>query len=140
MFSPEDMQGYGLVGVFASAFLGGSIIPFSSELVVIAAIAGGLPPMPVFLLACLGNSLAVFLNYGMGYWAQKGVSVKYKMPVNAISQLKKYGWPALLLSWVPIIGDPLTVGAGFLNMQFIRFCLVALPLRWARYGFLILVG
>jgi membrane protein YqaA with SNARE-associated domain len=138
MLTPEEMQGYGLAGVFIAAFLGGSIVPFSSELVVYAAIAGGLPPVAVFLLACLGNSFAVFLNYGLGYWAHKGLTRWVRIPKRSVLQLQKVGWPALLLSWVPVIGDPLTVGAGFLKMNFLRFVMLSLPLRWARYGFIVL--
>jgi len=48
----------------------------------------------------------------------------------------KYGYFALLLSWLPIVGDPLTIVAGLVRLKFVWFVIIAGVLRVARYMFI----
>jgi membrane protein YqaA with SNARE-associated domain len=94
------------------------------------------------IYASCGNVLAIILNYFLGYLLYEKTKTKLlssKMGVKAYGYGHKYGYYALLLSWLPIIGDPLTLVAGIVRVKFVWFVLIAGTLRVARYYFLTLV-
>ncbi len=134
--SHNYLANWGLYGLFLICFLAATLIPFSSEIAVIAAIKMGFTAGEVLFWATSGNVLACFFNYFLGYFFR----------VKALSRLQKEGWGrkalqfwekygiwSLLLNWMPLIGDPLTVAAGIGRLDLrIFFAMVAL-LRFARY-------
>ena len=72
---------WGYLGLFISALLAGSIVPFSSELVMIALVKVGLSPMMCVLFATLGNTIGGMTCYYMGrlgnvVWIEKYFKVK----------------------------------------------------------------
>lgn len=92
--------------------------------------------------ASLGNVLAIILNYFLGYLLYEKTKTKLlssKVGAKAYEHGHKYGHYALFLSWLPIIGDPLTLVAGLVRVRFVWFVLIAGTLRVARYYFLTLV-
>lgn len=133
MLVPEIFIEFGLAGVFLSALLGGTIIPLASELVVLAALAAGFPWFTVLIFAGIGNSIAVGLNYLIGFYAFHWLEKHRNIPESALNRMRRYGWPALAFSWVPVIGDPLTVAAGVLKLPWLMFFVITIPMRWLRY-------
>lgn len=136
--SPEFWLASGYTGIGIASFLGGSILPLSSEIVVLTAAGAGMPWFWICMAAGLGNSVAVILNYWLGY---KGLRLNQKWETAMEKQaekIRKHGWLLLFLSWVPFVGDPITVAAGAIKIPFIRCMVIVLPLRWIRY-FLILL-
>ena len=94
------------------------------------------------LFASLGNTLAIILNYFLGYLLYEKNKTKLlasKIGAKAYGYGHRYGYYTLLLSWLPVIGDPLTLVAGLLRLRFVWFVLIAGSLRIARYYFLTLV-
>ena len=94
------------------------------------------------LFASSGNILAIIVNYWLGYWLYEKTKTKLlssKTGTKAYNYGHNYGYFTLLLSWLPIIGDPLTLVAGVLRLNFLWFVLIAGSLRIARYYFLTLV-
>jgi membrane protein YqaA with SNARE-associated domain len=90
--------------------------------------------------ASSGNILAIVVNYWFGYWLYDKTKVrlnKSKAGYKSLEYGHKYGYYALLLSWLPVIGDPLTLVAGVLRLKFVWFVLIAGSLRVARYLFLV---
>ena len=72
---------WGYPGLFVSAFLAGSLIPFSSEIVLLTLVKLGLNPMACLMLATLGNTLGGMTCYGMGWagrtdWIERFLHVK----------------------------------------------------------------
>jgi len=117
-------------------------LPFSSEVVFVAALSSGMPELNALLFASSGNILAIVLNYFLGYLLYEKTKTKLlssKTGVKAYGYGHIYGYYALLLSWLPIIGDPLTLVAGVVRLKFVWFVLIAGSLRIARYYFLTLV-
>ena len=120
-----------LWGLFVSAFLSSTILPGSSEVLLgVLAMKGQHSPWSLFCIATLGNTLG-----GMSSWAL-GRLLGWRFPMTelpkpahrrAVDRMRRWGSPALLLSWVPIIGDPLCVAGGWLRMpwlvSFIYICL-----------------
>lgn len=98
--------------LFFSSFLAATLLPGGSELVLYAALK--LHPGQFWLalaVATTGNTLG-----GMSSWLI-GRLIPQGRPVEGLATVQKYGAPALLFSWVPVIGDPLCVAAGWLRVN-----------------------
>ena len=103
--------------LFSTGFLSATLLPGGSEANLIALIHQGQPAMwLVILVATLGKTLGGMTNYVIGRWLPEKQTEK-KQAQRALSWLKKYGYWTLLLSWLPIIGDPLCLAAGWLRMR-----------------------
>lgn len=91
------------------------------------------------LFASSGNVLAIIVNYFLGLFLYEKTKTKLlssKIGSSAYRYGHGYGYYALLLSWLPIIGDPLTLVAGLVRLRFVWFVMIAGTLRVIRYAFL----
>ncbi|MEO5929057.1 MAG: YqaA family protein [Candidatus Kapaibacterium sp.] len=134
------IRSYGGMGLLVISFIAATIFPLSSELALAAALRLGMPPMESLLYASLGNSLGVIFNYGLGRWGSETVLKKTlasRAGRRAQGWTERYGKWTLLLSWLPIIGDPLTLLAGVARVNFLFFLIVSSGVRVARYGVII---
>jgi membrane protein YqaA with SNARE-associated domain len=125
--------------LFASAFLAATIIPAQSEAVLTAMLVAGEHPWQTLLIvASVGNVLGSCVNWMLGRWVNHFSGRKW-FPVSRASLDKAEGWYrkygrwSLLLSWVPIIGDPLTVAAGVLREPFPVFLAIVTIAKVGRY-------
>ncbi len=128
--------------LFFSAFLAATILPFSSEAAFYLAITNEMPTLNAMLSASSGNVLAIILNYYLGYYLYEKTKTKLfasKLGKKSFVLGHKYGYLALLLSWLPLIGDPLTLVAGLVRLKFVWFVIVAGSLRVLRYYVLTLM-
>jgi len=124
-----------------TSFLAATILPFSSEVALYAALQNGLDPIIALLSASFGNVSAVIVNYYLGYFLYTKTKQKLlgsKTGKKAYLYGHKYGYISLLLSWLPIIGDPITLVAGLLRLRFFWFLLIVSILRILRYILIIL--
>lgn len=127
------------LALFATAFLAATILPFSSEVAFVAALKNDMPAFNAMLFASSGNILAIVLNYYLGYFLYEKTKTKLfksKIGKKAFTYGHNYGYFALALSWLPLIGDPLTLVAGLVRLEFVWFVLIAGSLRVLRYYFL----
>lgn len=128
---------FGYVGLFAGSFLAASLIPFSSEVLVIGLAILGYDKILLTLVAGTGNFLGALLNYYIGFkggeFFKKHVSSNKKSSEKAQKALEKWGAPILFFSWVPIVGDPMTVVAGYFKMNLLWFSLWVFPGKLSRY-------
>lgn len=127
------------LALFAAAFLAATILPFSSEVALLAAWAAH-PDATWSLLAVagFGNVLGACVNYALGRWlsAKAGrpwFPVSPAMLARASAWYAKFGVWSLLLSWLPVIGDPLTVAAGLMRTSPWRFLLLVGLAKVGRY-------
>ena len=131
------MNGY--VGLFSSAFLAATILPFSSEAVLAGlTAAGGYDLVLLWGVATLGNTLGAMVNWTLGRWClhwqgRKWFPFKEDDLDKADRWFSKWGVWSLLLSWVPIIGDPITFAAGFLRVNFWLFTVLVVIAKGGRY-------
>lgn len=133
---------YGYAGLFAAGFLAATLLPVSSEGVLVYLLSEGLNPNWLLSAATAGNLLGAVFNYWLGsrgnFWLlHKLLRMSHQDIRKAESRFAKYGKPAMLLAWVPVIGDPLTVVAGLFRMNFYWFVLLVGAGKLARYGVLI---
>jgi membrane protein YqaA with SNARE-associated domain len=135
---PERIDNLELA-LFFSAFLAATILPFSSEVAFLAALSSDMPVNTALFYASSGNILAVIVNYWLGFWLYEKTKTKLlssKIGRKSYEYGHRYGYFALLLSWLPLIGDPLTIVAGLVRLKFIYFVIIAGVLRFGRYYFL----
>jgi membrane protein YqaA with SNARE-associated domain len=78
-------------------------------------------------VSTLGNTLGGLTSYGIGRL------IPQTKPMRGLALLKRYGSPALLLSWVPLVGDPLCVAAGWLRVNAAAATLFIASGKLARY-------
>lgn len=126
-------------GLFLTALSAATILPMQSE-----AVLAGLLIMdrqPVWLLitvASIGNVLGSAINWAMGRGIQRFQNRRW-FPVSAKALdratlwYRRYGKWSLLLCWVPIVGDPLTVVAGVLKEPIVPFLILVIIAKVSRY-------
>lgn len=134
------MEEYGPLGLFFSAFLAATILPFSSEVALVAAVELGMQKDDALLYASLGNCLAVMVNFLLGlflYTVMHERIEKSKIGRKSYSLAHKYGYFSLLLTPFPIIGDPITIVAGLIRLNIFYFVLITFILRIGRYYFIL---
>jgi membrane protein YqaA with SNARE-associated domain len=103
--------------LFSVSFLSATLLPGGSEAVLIATFAiQTFSPMTIIAIATLGNTLGGMTNYWLG-WLLPNRTQQENQGHKALQWLHKHGYWALLLSWLPIIGDPLCLAAGWLRMK-----------------------
>lgn len=130
------------LSLFFAAFLAATILPFSSEAAFVVALSNDMPLINAIFFASSGNILAIILNYYLGYFLYEKTHTKVlasKSGKKAFHLANRYGYWALLLSWLPLIGDPLTLVAGLVRLRFVWFVLIAGSLRISRYYLLSLM-
>ena len=128
--------------LFVTAFGAATILPFSSEAAFLVALSNNMPPLNAMIFASSGNILAIIFNYYFGYFLYEKTKTKLlasKIGKKSYKLGHKYGYTALALSWLPIIGDPLTIVAGLVRLRFVWFVMIAGSLRVLRYYFLTLM-
>ncbi len=128
-----------LAAVFLTAFLAATVLPLSSE----AALAGALWLEPerrwsLVAVATLGNTLGAVVNWAIGRFLA-GFRHHPRFPVDprrfarAERMFRRFGTPALLLAWLPVVGDPLTLVAGVFRTPLWLFVPLVAIGKGARY-------
>ncbi|XDD52321.1 YqaA family protein [Leptospira sp. WS92.C1] len=130
---------YGGIGLAIVSFVAATILPFSSEVALVFAIVSGLPPAEAVAWASLGNCLACVVNYGLGTWFYSRIETKIETS-NLYSmialKMQTWGHGILFFSFLPIVGDPITILSGFFRQRFSLFIAIVFTLRIVRYIFL----
>ena len=127
------------------SFLAATILPLSSELVLSTMLlTESFDKYLLLVVASFGNIFGSSVNWYLGkkiliFKDKKWFPVNEKQIAKSEMYFKKYGIWSLLLSWVPIIGDPLTVIAGILKINFFTFLLLVSISKTSRYIFLIFI-
>lgn len=109
-----------LLGLFLSALLAGSIIPFSSELVLVALVEVGLNPITCVLAAALGNTVGGMTCYYMGHlgktdWIKKYFKVKKEKVDRMEAFLQGKGALMAFFAFLPFIGEVIAITLGFMR-------------------------
>lgn len=137
MIALWDVPAY--AGLFFSALVAATLLPMQSEAVLVGLLLTERYPVAALLLvATLGNVLGAVLNWLLGRYIEL-LRHKRWFPVSearlhqAQRAYGRFGRWSLLLSWAPVIGDPLTVMAGVLREPFWRFLLLVSLAKAGRY-------
>lgn len=129
-----------LLTLFLGAFLAATILPFSSEVMLATALAQEAAPIWGLVgIASLGNVLGAIVNYGLGAYLTRFADRRW-FPVTqtqldkAADRFQRWGQWSMLLAFLPIIGDPLTLVAGLMRMRFSLFLVLVAIGKTARYA------
>jgi|TARA_B110000914_G_C15063280_1_gene265068 membrane protein YqaA with SNARE-associated domain len=129
--------------LFAISFLAATIFPLSSELTLASLLStNNYNPLLLIISASSGNILGSIFNYLLGFYLLKHFQKKWfpfkaKHISSATKWFNKFGVWSLLLSWVPIIGDPITFVAGIFKINFYIFVILVSLGKILRYLVLI---
>ncbi len=137
----EYFTEFGYIGLFTASFLAATILPLSSEIVLGLLLYNGFNPVALISVATTGNVLGSLLNYAAGFWGnlflfEKVFKLSESEFMKAQKRFSRYGSFSLLLAWVPIIGDPLTIIAGALKINIFLFIFLVTTGKLARYLFI----
>ncbi|NOQ56060.1 MAG: DedA family protein [Nanohaloarchaea archaeon] len=129
---------YVYVSMFVTAFLASTIVPLGSEPLFIYLAHQGYSLIFLVLIASIGNFLGSLVNYYIGFLGQKTILSRYiKIDNRQFSRSKvlfrKYGNPILFFSWVPIMGDALTIFAGIVGSDLKKFYIYVFTGKLVRY-------
>ncbi|QIX96550.1 YqaA family protein [Cedecea sp. FDAARGOS_727] len=105
-----------LLSLFTSSFLSATLLPGSSEAVLVALLVAGSGPASVLvIIATIGNSLGGMTNVILGRFFPQRIQSRWQG--KATDWLTRFGPATLLLSWMPLIGDLLCLLAGWLRLR-----------------------
>ena len=128
---------FGLTTVFVVALVSATLVPMGSEPAVFGLVK--LDPTlfwPAILVATLGNTCGAALSWWMGYGAERAyerLARRKPAEARALAWLERFGPKACLLSWLPVVGDPLCAVAGWLRMPFWACVAYMAVGKFARY-------
>lgn len=133
---------WGYAGMFISAFLAGTVLPFSSEAVLLACIALGLDPILSTLSTTAGNALGGFTCYWIGHlgkmeWIEKYLGVSKKHMQKAENFIRGKGSWIAFISFLPVIGDAILVVLGLMRANVVIVTISMTIGKLLRYAILV---
>jgi membrane protein YqaA with SNARE-associated domain len=132
----------GYIGLFLAAFGAATLLPLQSEAVLVGLLVSDRYWLwGLLFVATLGNVLGSLVNWWLGrglerFQDRRWFPVGPKHMARARAHYQRYGHWSLLLSWLPVIGDPLTLIAGVMREPLGRFLLIVSFAKGVRYGVL----
>ncbi|MER9656610.1 DedA family protein [Mesorhizobium sp. M0152] len=131
-----DLAAY--AGLFLAALLAATILPMQSEAVLVGLLLVDYSPWPLIAVASVGNVLGSVINWVLGrgierFRGRRWFPMNHAQLQRAQMWYRRYGKWSLLLSWLPVVGDPLTVVAGVLREPFRVFLVLVTAAKVGRY-------
>ncbi|EIK46234.1 hypothetical protein O59_000255 [Cellvibrio sp. BR] len=128
--------------LFFTALIAATFFPLSSEALLVSLLHQGYSPLLLGLVATLGNTLGSCINWYLGrqclhFQHKKWFPVSPAQLQRAQQQFQRYGIYSLLFAWLPIVGDPLTLLAGVMRVQFPLFVALVAVGKALRYTLVI---
>ncbi|MEN8129271.1 MAG: YqaA family protein [Pseudomonadota bacterium] len=130
--------------LFISALLSATLLPGSSEALLLYKLSEGGEALTMILNASAGNLLGSLITYAMGRAGnaalhRRWLRIDQQDLARAEVWFTRWGLPSLLLAWLPVIGDPLCLFAGLLRVSLVWFVFLVGTGKLARYAFLVWV-
>ncbi|MBP5412766.1 MAG: DedA family protein [Bacteroidales bacterium] len=136
----EFLQSWGYWGLFVGSFLSATVVPFSSDFLIVAILMAGGNPLLSFVFATSGNWLGGLTSYALGRmgkwnWIEKCLHVSEEKLLKQKSKIDKFGVWLALLTWTPFVGDVFAIALGFYRVDFTKSALFMLLGRALRFAF-----
>ncbi|MEA5004916.1 MAG: YqaA family protein [Rikenellaceae bacterium] len=136
----ELLSHLGLIGLFLGCFLAATVVPFSSDFLMVGVLIAGFNPVVAIVVATAGNWLGGLTSYYIGFigkwdWIEKWFRVKEDTLLKQKRNIDKYGSLLAFLTWLPIIGDVFAVTLGFYKVNFTKSAIFMLIGKGARFAF-----
>jgi membrane protein YqaA with SNARE-associated domain len=135
----------GLPALFVLSFLAATLLPLGSEWLLLVLLSRGEVPALAVAVAASGNTLGALTTYLIGLYggpllAERVLRIDAAARQRAETRYARFGSWSLLLSWLPVIGDPLCLVGGLLRVPVGRFVLLVGSGKLARYAALALLA
>ena len=132
-----ELFSIGFIGLFSASFLSATILPMSSEGILLLILSQQYEPVSCLMIATIGNSLGGLTNYGLGMFGNalwfKRFGIKEEKLITFQKRIQKQGYLLAFFSWVPFIGDPMTVALCFFKVPFIPVLFFIVLGKFLRY-------
>ena len=117
----EFLQEWGYLGLFLGSFMAATVVPFSSDFLIIGLLLAGGKPWLCFICATAGNWLGGLTSFGLGWlgkweWIEKIFKVTPERIAAQKAKIDKYGALLAFMSWLPFVGDLFAIGLGFYKL------------------------
>ncbi len=134
----EFLYDYGLWGLLVASFLAATLIPFSSDALLLLMVVNGFAPIDCILVATLANWLGGMSSYFLGYlgkwsWIEKYLRIERQKIERWHNKLERRGAIFAFFSWLPFVGDIFAVGLGILRTNYIVVATAMLIGKFLRY-------
>lgn len=132
----------GLPGLFLASFLAATVLPFSSEALLVLMLQGPWSSLSLWGVASLGNTLGGLTNYGLGRWLPEGRTLRWFRVDPARGArwqafVQRYGPWGALLCWLPVAGDPIAIALGLFRARPVPVAVLMFLGKALRYAVLI---
>lgn len=142
----EWLLNFGYLGMFLGGFMAATIVPFSSDVLLVGLIAAGGDPVISVVTATIGNWLGGLTSYGLGRlgkweWIEKWFKISEEKLQQQKVRIDRWGSLVAFLSWLPIVGDILAVAMGFYKTPIVNtsiFMLIGKAFRYILWAMLYL--
>ncbi|MBR1792593.1 MAG: DedA family protein [Bacteroidales bacterium] len=133
------LQSWGLLGLFVGSFLAATVIPFSSDALLVGMLVAGVSPLPCLLWATLGNWLGGLTSFAIGWmgkweWIERWFRVSRETLEKQRVRVERWGVWLALFTWLPIVGDVFAIALGFYRCPVVKsavFMLLGKALRFS---------
>jgi membrane protein YqaA with SNARE-associated domain len=134
----EFLKDYGYFGMGVLAFLAGTVVPVTSEVLLVFFLNIGLDALGLTVAATIGNTLGGVTCYMMGYLTNKDrVMKRFKIPEKRMKRadimIQKYGYWTAGISFVPVIGEVLLLSLGVMRVDKYKVLAVMAAGKFIRY-------
>jgi membrane protein YqaA with SNARE-associated domain len=133
-----NMTEWPLLSLFGSAFISSTIAPGGSELVLLYWLNEQRYSAVLLIgIATFGNTLGAMTTWGLGWWAAKKYALEHHLAAShqtALNRVRRYGYWALLFSWLPVVGDGFCFAAGWLRFAWLPGLMLIAAGKLLRYG------
>jgi membrane protein YqaA with SNARE-associated domain len=132
-----DIYAWGFLGLFFITFLSATLIPLASEAFFLGFLMLGYDPFWTLMIATAGNSLGSFTNYGIGrlgnpMWLKRFGATEAQIH-RWEEKVNRFGHWTALVTWIPFIGDPITVAMGFFRTHLLYSFILITAVKCLRY-------
>lgn len=138
----EWLLDWGYLGLFFGSLMAATVVPFSSDFLLLGMLAAGGNIVWTVVWASLGNWVGGMISYTMGWWGrwewiERWFRVKRETLEKQRNTIAKYGSWLAFLSWLPFVGDLFAIGLGFYKVDYYKvavFMLIGKTLRFVGWA------
>ena len=136
---------WGYIGLFISALVAGSILPFSSEVVLTILVQMGADPTLCLISASVGNTIGGLLCYWLGYlgnmeWIERWLKIEKQKMDKVSGFVKRYGAMMGLFGVLPWVGEAIIVLLGLMRANVYVTTITMFIGKFVRYLLIILAS
>ena len=134
----EWLLNLGYFGLFVGSFVAATVVPFSSDVLLVGMLAAGGNIWLSVIVATLGNWLGGLTSYGLGWlgkweWIERYMKVKHETLIKHKDKIDRFGPWLALFTWLPFIVDVFAIALGFYKVDFKKSALLMLIGKGARF-------